>query len=84
MHRVYTLREGEMLPLLLTLPPTSLKNLSDYIALRVVSKGMRSYGVVTKVSLKKAPETWAASTTRRRSLLWQELSPEQTKAMVGI
>lgn len=81
MHRVYILREGEMLPLLLTLPPTSLKNLSDYIALRIVSKGMRSYGVVTKVSLKKAQNAGGINYSQAVFSLAGKLSPEQTKAM---
>jgi len=53
MHRVYILRENDTFPLLLTLPPTSLKNLSDYLGKRIVGKGLRSYGVKTKVTLKK-------------------------------
>lgn len=54
MHRIYLLSSGQMFPLLLTLPPTSLKNLSDYLAKRVISKGHRSYEVLTKITLKKA------------------------------
>jgi len=81
MHRVYILREGEMLPLLLTLPPTSLKNLSDYIALRVVSKGMRSYGVVTKVSLKKAQNAGGINYSQAVFALAGKLAPAQVKAM---
>lgn len=81
MHRVYILREGEMLPLLLTLPPTSLKNLSDYIALRVVSKGMRSYGVVTKVSLKKAQNTGGINYSQAVFALAGKLAPAQVSAM---
>ena len=81
MHRVYILREGEMLPLLLTLPPTSLKNLSDYIALRVVSKGMRSYGVVTKVSLKKAQNAGGISYSQAVFALAGKLAPAQVTAM---
>lgn len=52
-HRVYILREGEVLPLLLTLPPTSLKGFKDYLAKRVVLKGKRSWYVVTRITLKK-------------------------------
>jgi hypothetical protein len=81
MHRVYILREGEMLPLLLTLPPTSLKNLSDYIALRVVSKGMRSYGVVTKVSLKKAQNANGINYSQAVFALAGKLAPAQAAAM---
>lgn len=81
MHRVYILREGEMLPLLLTLPPTSLKNLSDYLGLRIVSKGLRSYGVVSKVSLKKAQNAGGINYSQAVFSLAGKLSPEQTKAM---
>lgn len=54
MRRIYILPEGEMFPLLLTLPPTSLKNFANYLAKRVVGKGRRSHEVITKVTLKKA------------------------------
>lgn len=81
MHRVYILREGEMLPLLLTLPPTSLKNLSDYIALRIVSKGMRSYGVATKVSLKKAQNAGGINYSQAVFALAGKLAPAQAAAM---
>ncbi|AOY74711.1 hypothetical protein [Clostridium formicaceticum] len=53
MHRIYLLKSGEMLPLLLTLPPTSLKNFSNYMAKRIITKGHRSYSVVTKITLKR-------------------------------
>jgi len=54
MRRVYILPEGEMFPLLLTLPPTSLKNFANYLAKRVIANGYRSHNVLTKVTLKKA------------------------------
>jgi hypothetical protein len=54
MRRIYILPEGNLLPLLLTLPPTSLKNFSDYIVKRVIAKKRFSYSVLTKVSLRKA------------------------------
>lgn len=52
-HRVYILIEGEILPLMLILPPTSIKNLKDYLAKRVLIKGNRSYEVVTEFKLAK-------------------------------
>lgn len=54
MRRIYILPEDEMFPLLLTLPPTSLKNFANYLAKRVIAKGRRSHNVLTKVTLKKA------------------------------
>ena len=81
MRRLYILRDGESLPLLLTLPPTSLKNLSDCIALRVVSKGLRSYGVVTKVSLRKAQNAGGINYSQAVFALAGKLAPEQVAAM---
>lgn len=53
MHRVYIVREGNPVPLILTLPPTSIKSMRDYIGKSIVLKGIRSYDAVTKVTLKK-------------------------------
>lgn len=52
MHRIYILRSGEMLPLLLTLPPTSIQPLADY-ATRLQRLRLGMMGVVTRVSLTK-------------------------------
>lgn len=54
MRRLYILRDGEMFPLLLTLPPTSLKNFGNFVAKRVLGRGLRTIDVLTEVSLKKA------------------------------
>ena len=53
MHRIYFLREGNPVPLLITLPPTSLKFLRDYIGKKIVLKGMRSWDAITKITLKR-------------------------------
>lgn len=52
-RRIFLLREGEILPIILTLPTGSLGEFSKYI-MRIVGKGMKSNSVVTKFSLKKA------------------------------
>lgn len=52
-HRIYILREGEILPLLLALPPTSLGNFSQYMT-RLTSKLRPFFGCVTKIKLQKA------------------------------
>ncbi len=52
-RRIYILREGEIFPLLLSLPTGSLKNLTTYIK-RLLSKGIKTGMVVTKFALKKA------------------------------
>lgn len=52
MKRVYILRSGETLPLVLVLPPTSIRPFRDYLG-RLVKRGKKPSGVITKVTLKK-------------------------------
>lgn len=52
-HRVYLLREGNPIPVIISLPPTSIKSMRDYIGKRILVRGMRSYQVITKITLKK-------------------------------
>ena len=52
-RRIFILREGEMIPLVLTLPTGSMKEFGIYIK-RLLSKGRKSCSVVTRFSLKKA------------------------------
>lgn len=52
-RRIYVLREGEIFPLLLSLPTGSLKEFTRYIK-RLLSKGRKSNAVVTRFTLKKA------------------------------
>lgn len=52
-RRLYILREGELIPILLTLPSGSVKDFAIFIK-RLLAKGKKSSSVVTKFSLKKA------------------------------
>ena len=52
-HRIYLLRSGEVLPVLISLPPTSLRAFKDYIAKRLVLKGKRTSSVLTTIKLKR-------------------------------
>lgn len=52
-RRIFILREGEKIPLVLTLPTGSMKEFSVYIK-RLLGKGRKSCSVVTRFSLKKA------------------------------
>ena len=49
-QRLYLLREGEIFPMLLSLPTGSLKDFSRYL-MRLLTKGIKSSEVVTKFSL---------------------------------
>lgn len=52
-HRIYLLREGNPIPIILSLPPTSIKSMRDYIGKRILVRGLRSYQVITRITLKK-------------------------------
>ena len=80
-HRLYILRSGELYPIVLTVPPTSLKPLSDYLAKRIITKGLRSYGVVTKLTLKKATNNTGITYSQVQFSLVEKLTPEQIETM---
>lgn len=52
-HQIYLLQEGEIFPVILSLPTSSNREFSRYIK-RLLSTGKKSGSVVTKFSLKKA------------------------------
>ncbi len=51
--RLYVLPSGEVLPLVVTLPPTSLAPWTDYALKRIQFKGLKLTDVVTRLSLEK-------------------------------
>lgn len=53
MHRIYLLRPNEAIPVLLTLPATSLKAWGNYLGLSLLGRGMYPSGVVTRIRLKR-------------------------------
>lgn len=52
LHRVYIVREGEIFPYLLAVPPTSLDNFRTYMR-RLTSKMRKTTSVLTKLTLTK-------------------------------
>jgi hypothetical protein len=80
-HRVYILRSGEMFPILLTLPPTSIRSFADYLGKRVISKGKRSYGVITKLTLRKATNGSGIQYSQAQFSIADTLEPEAVEVM---
>ncbi|MCM1221459.1 MAG: hypothetical protein NC548_43970, partial [Lachnospiraceae bacterium] len=66
-------------PLVLSLPPTSLKYMRDYIAKRVILKGFRCWQVVTKVTLKKEKNAAGIAYSRAVFTFVGKLSPQKAK-----
>lgn len=89
-RRIYLLRENEALPTILTLPTGSLGEFSKYV-MRLLSKGKKTNGVVTKFTLKKAQNSGGINYSQAvfamdRVLVDEELTnvlplSEQVKAM---
>lgn len=79
-HRIYILREGNPVPLILSLPPTSLKFMRDYISKRILLKGMRCFQAVTKITLKKERSASGITYSRAAFTFVEKLTPEQVAA----
>lgn len=58
---LYLLQSGELMPIQLVLPPSSIKPLRDYLGKKLLAKGMRPAGVVTRVTLEKVKGTFTYS-----------------------
>lgn len=84
MHRLYILQEGSPVPIILALPPSSLKSFRDYIGKKILLKGLRCFQAITKVTLKK--ETNADNITYSRAVFsFQDtLTPEQQQQVEGM
>jgi hypothetical protein len=81
LRRIYILRSGEILPLLVTLPPTSIKNFSDYISKRIVTKGMKACDVVTKMTLTVEKSQTGIKYSKVQFSIARTLRPEEKKVM---
>lgn len=75
-RRVFVLREGEIFPLLLSLPTGSLRELTRYLK-RLLSKGRKSNSVVTRFSLKKATNSTGLAYSQAQFAIDRVLTPEE-------
>ena len=75
-RRIYVLREGELIPLLLVLPIGSMKEFAVYIK-RLLAKGKKSSGVVTRFSLKKVSNATGVAYSQAQFAVDRMLTPEE-------
>jgi len=75
-RRVYVLREGEIFPLLLSLPTGSLKEFTKYLK-RLLSKGRKSNSVVTRFTLQKAVNKGGVTYSQAQFAIDRPLTPEE-------
>ena len=77
MQNLYIVRDGEMLPVRLVLPPTSIKNLKDYVAKRLLFKGKKLGQVVTSITLSKAESRQGIKYAVAQFAKKRDLTPEE-------
>ena len=75
-RRIYVLREGEIFPMILSLPTGSLKEFGRYIK-RLLSKGRKSNSVVTRFSLKKTTNSGGITFSQAQFAIDRVLSPQE-------
>jgi hypothetical protein len=75
-RRIYLLREGEIFPMILSLPTGSLKDFSRYL-MRQLSKGNKSNSIVTRFALKKATSGSGITYSQAQFSFDRKLSPEE-------
>ena len=75
-RRLYLLREGEMFPIMLSLPTGSLKDFSRYL-IRCLSKGHTSNSVVTRFSLAKATNKGGMAYTKAVFRMERKLNEDE-------
>lgn len=75
-RRIYLLREGEIFPMILSLPTGSLKDFSRYL-MRQLSKSNKSNSIVTRFALKKATSGSGITYSQAQFSFDRKLSPEE-------
>lgn len=84
MQNLYIVREGDILPIRLVLPPTSIKNLRDYVSKRLLFKGKKLDQVVTAITLSKAESRQGIKYAQAQFCKKRDLTPEEIAEMVPI
>lgn len=82
-RRIYILREGEVFPLILSLPTGSVKEFTKYIQ-RLLSKGRKSGTVVTKFGLRKAMSNSGIAYSQATFAVERVLSTEEIAAVAPL
>lgn len=78
--RVYILPEGNVFPIYIDLPPTSISNFTNYVK-RLANKLLSYYGVVTSISLEKDKSDSGIQFSKAKFAKAADLSKEEKKAI---
>ncbi|MDR1101006.1 MAG: hypothetical protein LBL34_01395 [Clostridiales bacterium] len=80
---LYILGEGEILPRILYLPPTSLGNLRQYVQ-RLISRGNALKNIVTEISLEKAQSKDGIAYSRVKFTASRKLNGNETETIESV
>lgn len=83
MHRLYVLRPGETIPILVTLPPTSVKAWTNFKAKRIVGRGLRVPEVVVRLTLRQEKSNTGIPYSVAVPALVDRLPEDQAAGMVA-
>lgn len=83
-HWLYIAREGNPIPLVLTLPPSSLKAWTEYLGKKILLRGLRPHQVITRITLKKENNPDGIAYSRAVFAYQDTLSAGQVKAAEGM
>ena len=75
-RRIFILREGELIPILLTLPTGSMKEFAVYVK-RLLAKGRKSSSVVTRFSLQKVQNSGGIAYSQAKFAVDRVLTDEE-------
>ena len=81
-RRVYLLREGELLPMLLSIPTGSLRVFTDYVK-RLITRGIKPSTVLTKFSIEKVQSGGPAFAQLKFSID-RKLNPEEIATVLDM
>lgn len=82
-RQLFILMEGDPLPMIISVAPSSLTNLKNYIVRHMVGKGRRSYQIITPIGLKRQRARQALLIQRlhsRRSVSSRQIRSKQQRA----
>ncbi len=82
-QELYLLLPGSVLPLVVTVPPTSLKTVRQYLIAGLAGAGYRHYGVVTRFALREEKNARGQRYSQIVPQMMQPLTPEQAARMKG-
>lgn len=82
-RRIFILREGEVFPIMLSLPTGSLKEFTNFVR-RLVTKGKRSHTLVTKISLKKATSSTGIQFSQAVFSIKRNLNQDEVSAVLPL